>query len=149
MAVELTHFNYIREDSAEEPRKEAGTYVTEVNGKGGQEAEKDKRGKGKPKEQDTEKSAPTWRWVILFAGIISTILQAMVIIANSKMYLMLVDRFSMHYTFLVSGSMSTYMGVRYIIGKQAPFMIDRSSSSCLIHVYLVLIATGLIMRYSC
>ena len=71
MAVELTHFNNIREDSAEEPGKDAGTYVTEVNGKGG-EGEKDERGEEKPKEQDTEQSAPTWRWVILFAGIIST-----------------------------------------------------------------------------
>ena len=121
MAVELTHFNDIREDSAEEPGKEAGTYITEVNGKG-REGEKDERGEEKPKEQDTEESAPTWRWVILFAGIISTLLQGMVTTANGKLYLVLVDRFSMHYTFLVSGSISTYMGVRYPMGKQAHFM---------------------------
>ena len=94
--MELTHFNYIRDGKKVEKNKE-----------------------GKHDEEVTEDSPPTWHWMILFAGVFSNFLQSVVTITNSKMYLQLVERFSMHYTFLVSGSISSYMGVRYLSGKQA------------------------------
>ena len=122
MAVELTHFNYIREENVEEIPKETSNIaacVTEANGRGKDGKKVKKNKEGKHDEEVTEDSPPTWRWMILFAGVFSNFLQSMVTIANSKMYLQLLERFSMHYKFLVSGSISSYMGVRYLSGKQA------------------------------
>ena len=140
--MELTHFNYIREECVEELPKvtsnKVTTCVTEANGPGKDGTKGKKNEEGKHDEQVTNDSTPTWRWMILFAGVFSNLLQSMVTIANSKMYLQLVERFSMHYTFLVSGSISSYMGVRYLSGKQAFiafFCLDISPKTSFSHFF--------------